>query len=182
VPRAELACGRVGDDVDVMVAQPGRPALRLLSGPAVCMAASWCICMAWGFVPPRVMAKVLAPQARATCHGPCTSQSRGELVRGGDLACEAETCRVRQRLVVRGGDLSCEAETCRGGSLLLGTGRRCCQLAGVMTSFHCGSWPGSSAFLVLDLGLDIVNLGLHIVNGVGLPCDQRDLSAVKGGP
>jgi hypothetical protein len=29
------------------------------------------------------------------------------------MSCEAETYRVRQRLVVRGGDLSCEAETCR---------------------------------------------------------------------
>jgi hypothetical protein len=65
VPRAELACGRVGDDVDGMATQPGRPALRLLSVPAACMAASWCICMARGVVPPRVIAKVLAPQARA---------------------------------------------------------------------------------------------------------------------
>jgi hypothetical protein len=30
VPRAELACGRVGDDGDVMAAQPVRPTLRLL--------------------------------------------------------------------------------------------------------------------------------------------------------
>jgi hypothetical protein len=93
VPRAELACGRVRDDIDVMVAQPDIPALRLLSGPAVCMAASWCICMARGVVPPRVMAKVLTPQARATCHGPRTGRSRRELVRGGDLSCETETCR-----------------------------------------------------------------------------------------
>jgi hypothetical protein len=46
VPRAKLACGRVGDDVDGMAAQLGRPVLRLLSGPAACMAASWCICVA----------------------------------------------------------------------------------------------------------------------------------------
>jgi hypothetical protein len=32
VPRAELACGKVGDDVDGMVAQPGRPALRFCHG------------------------------------------------------------------------------------------------------------------------------------------------------
>jgi hypothetical protein len=31
-------------------------------------------------------------------------------------------------------------------------------------------------------GLDIVDLGLHVVNGVGLPCDRRDLFAVNGGP
>jgi hypothetical protein len=32
VPRAEFACGRVGDDGDGMAAQPVKPALRLLSG------------------------------------------------------------------------------------------------------------------------------------------------------
>jgi hypothetical protein len=32
VPRAELACGRVGDDVDGLVVQPDRPALRPKSG------------------------------------------------------------------------------------------------------------------------------------------------------
>jgi hypothetical protein len=51
-----------------------------------------------------------------------------------------------------------------------------------MTSCQCRSWPGSSVFLVLNLGLDIVNLGLHVVNGVGLPCVKGDLFDVKGGP
>jgi hypothetical protein len=37
--------------------------------------------------------------ARATCHDRRTSRSRGELVRGGDLSCKAETCRVRRRFV-----------------------------------------------------------------------------------
>jgi hypothetical protein len=37
VPQVKLACGRIGDDVDGMAVQPGRPALRLLSGPAACM-------------------------------------------------------------------------------------------------------------------------------------------------
>jgi hypothetical protein len=105
VPRAKLTCGRVGDDVDEMAVQPGRPALRLLSGPAACMAVSWCICMAQGIVPPRVTVEALVPQARAACHGPCLSQSRGELVRGGDLSCETEICRARRRLL--GGDPSC---------------------------------------------------------------------------
>jgi hypothetical protein len=80
VPRAELVCGRVGDDVDGMVVQPDRPTLRFLSGPAACMTASWCICMAQGIIPPRVSVEVLVPQARAACHGPRTSQSRAELV------------------------------------------------------------------------------------------------------
>jgi hypothetical protein len=87
VPLAKLACGRVGDDIDGMASQPGRPTLRLLSGPAACMAASWCICMARGVVPLCVMEKVLAPQACAVCHGPRTIRSRV-----GD--------RARQRLVV----------------------------------------------------------------------------------
>jgi hypothetical protein len=43
VPRAELACSRVGDEGDVMAAQPVRPALRLLAGRAVCMAINCCI-------------------------------------------------------------------------------------------------------------------------------------------
>jgi hypothetical protein len=92
VPRAKLACGRIGDDIDVMVAQPGIPALRPLSGSAACMAASWCICMARGVVSPRVIAKVLAHQARAACHGPLTSRSRGKLVRGGDLSWGDPSC------------------------------------------------------------------------------------------
>jgi hypothetical protein len=41
---------------------------------------------------------------------------------------------------------------------------------------------GSSVFLVLNHGLDIINLGLHIVDGVRLPCVEGDLFAVKGGP
>jgi hypothetical protein len=98
VPRAKLACVRVGDDVDVMVAQLGRPALRLLSGPAACMAASWRICMARVVIPPHVIAKVLAPQAvpHVMTHSP---------VRVGGSSCEVDTCRARQRLV--GGDPPC---------------------------------------------------------------------------
>jgi hypothetical protein len=100
VPRAELACGRVGDDGNGMVAQLVRPALRLLSRSAACMAASSCICMEWRIVPPCVSVVVLASWACAVCHGPCTSRSWGEVERGGDFSCEAETCRARQRLVV----------------------------------------------------------------------------------
>jgi hypothetical protein len=99
VPQAKLACGRVGDDVDGMATRSDRPALRLLSGPAACMTASWYICMARGVVPPRITVKVLAPQACTACHGPRTSRSWGEVVRGGDLSCEVETCRARIPLV-----------------------------------------------------------------------------------
>jgi hypothetical protein len=75
-----------------MAARLDRPSLMLLSGPAACMTASWCICMARGVVPPRVIVEVLAPQACAVCHGPHTSRSRGEVVRGGDLSCEDPCC------------------------------------------------------------------------------------------
>jgi hypothetical protein len=90
VPPAELACGRVGGDGDVMAAQPVRPALRLLSGRAACMAASCCTCMVWRFVPPHASVGVLVP-------------------------CVWSHALVGAGLVVRGGDFSCEAETCRGG-------------------------------------------------------------------
>jgi hypothetical protein len=107
VPMAKLACVRVGDNIDGMAVQPGRPALRILSGSAACMTASWCICMVGGIVPPRVTVEALMPQARAACHGSCTSQSR--------YSSREETCHARRRLIVQGGDLSREAETCRAG-------------------------------------------------------------------
>jgi hypothetical protein len=113
VSRAGLVCGRVGDDGDGMAAQLVRPALRLLSGPATCMATSCCICMAWGIVPPRVSMVVLVPWARAAWKGPHTSRSRGR-------SCEAETSRARRILLVQGGDLSYEAETSRTRERLLG--------------------------------------------------------------
>jgi hypothetical protein len=90
VPRAELACGRVGDDGDVMAVQPVKPALRLLLGWAACMDASCCACMAWRIAPPHALVAVLVP--RVWAHTPV----------------EAETSRARRRLVM-------EAETCRGG-------------------------------------------------------------------
>jgi hypothetical protein len=89
VPRAELACGRAGDDGDGIAVQPVRPALRLLLGSAAYMDASCCICMAWGIVPPRASVVVLAPCAMAH-----TS------VRAGGRLCEVETSRVRRRLLV----------------------------------------------------------------------------------
>jgi hypothetical protein len=63
------------------------------------MAASCCTCMVWGTVPPRASVVVLAPWAFVVHLGPCASRR--------------QTCRARRRLVMRGGDLSCEAETCR---------------------------------------------------------------------
>jgi hypothetical protein len=69
-----------------MAAQPVRPALRLLLGPAASMAANWCICTARGIVLPHASVVVLAPWARTVCHGPRTSRSQKEVVRGGDLS------------------------------------------------------------------------------------------------
>jgi hypothetical protein len=103
VPWAELACGRAGDDGDVMVAQLVRPALRLLAGRAACMAASCCTCMMWRFVPPRGLVVTLV-----SCVWAHVPVGAGLLVRGGDFSWPG--------LVVRGGDSSCEVETCCGGS------------------------------------------------------------------
>jgi hypothetical protein len=113
-----LACGREGDDGDVMVARLVRPTLRLLPGQVACMAASCCFrvtwlpgqvaCMAagccfrvtWRFAPPHASVASLE-----SCAWACAP------VGVGDLSCEAETCRVRPRLVVQGGDLSCEGSS-----------------------------------------------------------------------
>jgi hypothetical protein len=88
VPRAELACGRVGDDGDVMAAHLVRLALRLLVGRAACMTASYCTCMTCEFVPPHALVEMLEP-----CVWAHTPVGTGLVVQGGDLACEAETCR-----------------------------------------------------------------------------------------
>jgi hypothetical protein len=81
VPRAELACGRVGHDGDVMAAQPVRPTLMPLSGRAACLAASCCICVTWGTVPPR--ASVVALVLCVWAHVPAGARL---VVRGGDLS------------------------------------------------------------------------------------------------
>jgi hypothetical protein len=50
-------------------------------------------------------------------------------------------------------------------------------------SCQCGSRPGSSPLLVLNLCLDVVDLDLHIVNGVGMSCCLKGSNiAMKGGP
>jgi hypothetical protein len=88
--------------------------------------------MARGIGPPRVMVEAFVPQARVACHGSRLSRSRGELARGGDLSCEAETCRVREILI--------------GGGPFYGTGRRCCQLVESLASegLDRGPQPSSS--------------------------------------
>jgi hypothetical protein len=103
VPRAELACDRVGDDVDGMAAQPDRLALRLLSGPAACRTASSCVCKARGIVPPTCFGGVARASGSTRVSWPTHQAEPGEVVRGGDLFCEAVTCCARRRLL--GGSL-----------------------------------------------------------------------------
>jgi hypothetical protein len=65
----------------VMAVQPVTPALRLLSGQAVCMTGSCCTCMTWRFVPPHASVVVLVSCVWA--HAPAWT---GLLVRGRDLS------------------------------------------------------------------------------------------------
>jgi hypothetical protein len=85
VPRSELECGRAEDDGNVMAAQLVRPALRLLAGRAVCMAANCCI-----LYDVEIRSSIcVGGVARVVRPGPRTSQGR--------------TCHARRRLVVQGG-------------------------------------------------------------------------------
>jgi hypothetical protein len=93
--RLSLACGRVGDDGDVMAARLVRPALRLLPGQDACMAANCCFRVTWRFASPH--ASVASLESCVWAHA---------LV-------GARTCHVRRRLVVRGGDLLCEGSSSR---------------------------------------------------------------------
>jgi hypothetical protein len=97
VPQAEVACVRVGDDGDVMAAQPVRLALRLLAGEPSAWPPAIVFCMTWRFPPPHALVASLESCVRA--HAPVGA---GLVVRGGDLSCEAETCRARRSFVVRG--------------------------------------------------------------------------------
>jgi hypothetical protein len=69
-----------------MAVQPGRPALRLLSGPATCAGRQLVRLHGVENRPPRVVVEELTPQACAACRGPHPSRSRGEIVRDGDLS------------------------------------------------------------------------------------------------
>jgi hypothetical protein len=107
VPRAELACGRVGDDGDVMAVQLVRPTLSLMMGRAARMAVNCCSRLTWRFPLLYASVAMFAPCVRAHA-----LVGVGLVMRGGDFSCEVETSRARRRLVVRGGDFLCETETC----------------------------------------------------------------------
>jgi hypothetical protein len=94
VPRAELGCGREGDDGDVMGAQSVRPALRLLAGRAVCMATSCCILHDM-----EIRSSICVGGVTESCVRAHASVGARLVVRRGDLSCEAETSRARVPLV-----------------------------------------------------------------------------------
>jgi hypothetical protein len=107
VPRAELACCRVGDDGDLTAAQPSRAALRLLSGPAARAGRQLVHLHGMGNRSPRVIVGVFTPWDHATWFGLRLGRRRRLLIRMSSLSCEAETCRVRRRLI-GGGPFSWE--------------------------------------------------------------------------
>jgi hypothetical protein len=107
VPRVKLACDRVGDDGDGMVVQLSRPALRLLSGPAIHVGRQLvCSHGVGNWFPMRRGEDVRVPWPRRVTWPTPQSESWGArarrrlVVRGGKLSCEEETCRVRRILVV----------------------------------------------------------------------------------
>jgi hypothetical protein len=106
VPRAELACGRVGDDGDGRAA--GQTSIKALVG-AGCL--HGCQLLYLRDVGNRTSTRV-GGGACAVRLGPRASRGRTSrvrrrlVVRDGDLSYETETCRARRRPVVRGRDLS----------------------------------------------------------------------------
>jgi hypothetical protein len=97
-----LACGREGDDGDVMVVRLFRPALRLLPG-AGCLHGRQLLFSR--DVEIRFSVRI-GGDARVVCLDPRT--------------CRSQTCRARRRIVVRGGNLPCEAETGSSSGKLVG--------------------------------------------------------------
>jgi hypothetical protein len=95
VPRAKLACGRVGDDGDGMDVQLSRPALRLLSGPATHVG--------------RQLVRL---------HG---AENRSPTRRGGGVRVPGSRYvswpTPQSESGAKPGALSCEAKTCQRGSL-----------------------------------------------------------------
>jgi hypothetical protein len=139
VPQAKLECGRVGDDGDGMARQPGRPALRLLLGPApytgrhvvlvrgaenrspTCRCGGVCIACSLHVSGPTLESESgeLVRDKVFSCEAVSCRAKWRLVVRGGELSCKGESCCAKQRVVVGGGDLSCEAETCRARRRLL---------------------------------------------------------------
>jgi hypothetical protein len=91
-----IACGRAGDDGDVMIARLASDdvmvtrlvssALRLLPGQVACMASSCCFRVTWRFAPPH--ASVASLESCVQAHALVRA---GLVVRGGDLSCEGSS-------------------------------------------------------------------------------------------
>jgi hypothetical protein len=133
VPRAKLACGRVGDNVDGMAVQPGRPALRLLSGPAACMGRQLVPLHGVGNRSPmRHGGGARAPDLRHVSWPTPRSESGG--------------ARARRILAVRGRDLSEGIPLVGNWSEMLPTGRKhdvlpVWALTGLLSLPLLESWP-----------------------------------------
>jgi hypothetical protein len=123
VPRAKLACDRVGDDGDGMVVQLGRPVLKLLSGSAACMGHQLVYFHGGGNQSPTRRGGGVCALGSCRVSWP-TPQSESGGSRG------AETCCAGRRLTMRGGDFSCEAETCHARRRLVGVDPSCRELIG----------------------------------------------------
>jgi hypothetical protein len=139
VPRAKLACGRVGDDGDGVAAHPSIPALRLLSRPAARVGRQLVqLHGAGNQSPARRGGGVHRSGSRCVmAHVP---------VGVGGSSCEAETCRARRRLVVRGRDLSKGVPLVGNWSEMLPIGREHdvlpeSVLTGVLSLPRPESWP-----------------------------------------
>jgi hypothetical protein len=89
-----FACGRAEVDGDVMAARLVKFAFKAPAGQAACMTASCCPRVTWRFA--SLHALVASPEPLAWAHA---LVGAGLVVRGGDLSCEAETCRARVALV-----------------------------------------------------------------------------------
>jgi hypothetical protein len=82
VPQAELACGRVRDDRNVMAAQPVGPALKVLVGVSCLHGRQLLYLHGVGIFPPRASVMVHAQWAFAIRLG----IGAGLVVRGGDFS------------------------------------------------------------------------------------------------
>jgi hypothetical protein len=105
---------------------------------------------------------VLAPWARVVCLGLRTSRSRGEVERGGDFSCEAETCR---------GDPFCR-ELVGDAARWPGTGR--------LASVGLDQGSQSSSYRIFALASSILTFTLSMV--LDYLMLKENLFTVKGGP
>jgi hypothetical protein len=133
VSQAKLACGKVRDDVDGMAVQPGRPALRLLSGPTACMG--------------RQLVPLHGAGNRSPmCHGGGARAPGSRRVSWPTPQSESGGARARWRLAVRGRNLLEGIPLVGNWSEMLPTGRKhdvlpVWVLTGLLSLPRLESWP-----------------------------------------